>query len=108
MTKRIEFLTVDGAFLISFVVLFSCLFVFPSPAASEIYRWKDSDGNMVFSESPPSGSNAEEVRLKSNMRVERPPSRDDASKTGKSNKAAAGKKLRDASDINVVMYMTDW
>ena len=95
--------------LVSGGVLLLSLFFFPSFAASEIYKWKDNNGNVIFSDSPPSGSNAEEVRLKSNNRFERPPSREDEKpKTGKGNKAAAEQKLRDTSDINVVMYMTDW
>ena len=93
----------------SFAVLLSSLLSFPSFAASEIYRWKDHNGNVIFSDSPPPGSNAEEVRLKNNNRFERPPSKeDDEPKAGERNKAATGQRLRDASDINVVMYMTDW
>ncbi len=93
----------------SFAVLLSSLFFFPSFAASEIYKWKDNSGNVIFSNSPPSGSNAEEVRLKNNNRFERPPSKEDEEpKTGKKNKTATGQRLRDASDIHVVMYMTDW
>jgi hypothetical protein len=92
-----------------FVVLLLSLVFFPSFAASEIYKWKDNDGNVIFSDSPPPRSNAEEVRLKNNMRIEKPPLKeDDESKTGKRNKAATRKRLRDASEINVVMYMTDW
>ena len=81
----------------------------PSFAASEIYKYKDNDGNVIFSDSPPSGLNAEEVKLKNNNRFERPYSKeDDEPKTGKRNKAATEQRLRDATDINVVMYMTDW
>ena len=93
----------------SFAVLLSSLLFFASFSASEIYKWKDSNGNVVFSDSPPSGSDAEEVRIKMHMKFERPPSKeDDDPKTGKTNKAATGQRLRDARDINVVMYMTDW
>lgn len=95
--------------VVSFAVLLSFLFYFPSVAASEIYKWKGKDGNMIFSDSPPSGSNAEEVKIKNNMRFERPPSQeDDEPKTVKRNNAATGQRLRDARDINVVLYMTDW
>ncbi len=76
---------------------------------SEIYKWKDSDGNVIFSDSPPSGSNAEEVKLKSNNRFEGPSTREDEKpKAGKRNKAATEQKLRNIRDVNVVMYMTDW
>jgi hypothetical protein len=83
------------------------LFFLPSFASAEIYKWKDSNGNVVFSDTPPSGANAEEVRLKKNNRFEGLPSRkDDTTKIEKAGRT--GPKLRDARDINVVMYMTDW
>jgi hypothetical protein len=120
MTKRSKVQTADVvvcgglwvlnlSVVVSFAVLLSSLFFFTSFAASEIYKWKDKNGNAIFSDSPPSGSNAEEVRLKNNNRFEGPPSREDEGpKTGKGNKAVTGQALRDASDITVVMYMTDW
>lgn len=37
--------------VVLFAVLLSFLFLFPSFAASEIYKWKDSNGNMIFSDS---------------------------------------------------------
>ncbi len=93
----------------SLAVLFSFLFFLPSFAASEIYKWKDSNGNVIFSDSPQAGSNAEEVRLRKDSRFERPPSREyDLPKTGQTKKAATEQRLRDARDITVVMYMTDW
>ena len=93
----------------SFAVLLSYLFFFPSFAATEIYKWKDKNGNVIFSDSPPSGSNAEEVRIKNNMRFDIPPSKEaDAPKAGKGNAAPTKQRLRDVRDIHVVMYMTDW
>ena len=93
----------------SFAVLLSSLFFFSSFAASEIYKWKDKNGNVIFSDSPPSGSNAEEVRIKNNMRFDIPPSKEaDAPKAGKGNAAPTKQRLKDARDIHVVMYMTDW
>ncbi len=120
MTKRFKIQTTDFVVrrvswfpqlsaLVSGGVLLLSLFFFPSFAAAEIYKWKDSGGNVIFSDSPPSGSNAEEVRIKNNNRFERPPSKEDEKpKAGKGDKAAAEQQLRDTSDINVVMYMTDW
>jgi len=93
----------------AFVVLLSSLFLLPSFAASEIYKWKDSNGNVIFSDSPVSGVNAEEVRIKKESRFERPSSSEyDLPKTGQTKKAATEQKMRDARDINVVMYVTDW
>jgi len=119
MIKRVKFQTANLVahmvswvlclpVVVSFAVLFSFLFYYPSFAASEIYKWKDSSGNLIFSDSPQAGSKAEEVRLRKDSRFERPPStEDDEPKTGKINKAT-GQRLRDARDINVVLYMTDW
>ena len=93
----------------SFAILISFLFLFPSFASSEIYKWKDSSGNLIFSDSPPSGSKAEEVRLKRDSRFEGQPSReDDVPKTGKTNMAATEQRMRDARDITVALYVTDW
>lgn len=95
--------------VVFFILVVSFVFLFPSFAASEIYKWKGADGNVVFSDSPPSGSKAEEVKIKDDMRFEIPPSRETgALKTVKGNKAATGQRLRDIRDINVVLYMTDW
>ncbi|MGC2063475.1 MAG: DUF4124 domain-containing protein, partial [Thermodesulfovibrionales bacterium] len=96
------------SFVASFVLFLLFLLFLPSFSTAEIYKWKDKDGNVVFSESPPPGSNAEEVKPSINMRVERPPSRANEPKTGKNIKTVTEQKLRDAGDINVVMYMTDW
>ena len=119
MTKRVKiqtavlvarrvscFLRVIASF---FAALLLFMFLFPSFATAEIYKWKDKDGNVIFSDSPPPKSNAEKMKLNNNMRLERPFSREnDAPKTGKMNKTTTGQKLIEASDINVVMYMTDW
>ena len=95
--------------VVSFAVLLPLLFLLPSLASSEIYKWKDSNGNVVYSDSPQSGSNAEEVRPKKDSRFERPPSKEvNEPKTVKKNKTETGPKLRDTRDINVVLYMTDW
>ena len=120
MTKRVRIQTtvwVTGrvsGFLhlpvaVSSAVLLSCLFIFPIVAGSEIYKWQDNNGNVIYSDSPPSGSKAEEVKIKNNMRFIVPPSgEDNESKTVKRAAPSAGQRLRDARDINVVLYMTDW
>jgi len=92
-----------------FAVLLSSLFFSASFAAAEIYQWKDSNGNVIFSDSPPAGSKAKEVRPKNNMRFDIPPSKeDDEPKTGNRYKTPTEQRPRDARDIHVVMYMTDW
>lgn len=106
--ERVKFKQYLPVVAVSLVLLSSLLFL-PSFASSEIYKWTDREGNVVFSESPPSGANAEEVKVKDGMRVDRPASEGRNDSKGKKGKSAAtGQKLRDVSDINVVMYMTDW
>ncbi len=118
MNKRIVLISEMGGcrvawffspYVVALTVVFLTTLFVPSFTSSEIYKWKDRDGNVVFSDSPPPGSNAEEVRLKNNMRFEKPRSLEDADpKTIRRDESSAVKKQRDAGDIHVVMYMTDW
>lgn len=120
MTKKSKIRTAEAAVLrgswflhsavvISLAVSIASLFFFPSLAASEIYKWKDPNGNVIFSDSPPPDSNVEEVRPKHYNWVRTPSSKvDDEPKIGDRNTAATRQPLRDAGEIRVVMYMTDW
>jgi len=80
------------------VLLFACASV------AQIYRWKDKDGNIVISSTPPPpGIKWEKRKLEE---VRETPKRIDAN----ASKPAArepGEK-RPIEDIKVVMYMTDW
>jgi hypothetical protein len=55
------------------------LVIFLSPASSvvsgEIYKWKDKDGNIVFSDTPPPGVNVEIKEFKEDT-TERPKTRE--------------------------------
>ena len=95
--------------VVPLAVLLSCLFIFPSVAAAEIYKWKDNNGNVIYSDSPPSESKAEKVKIKNDMRFELPPSsRNEKPKNSNGNNSAAGQRLRDVRDLNVLLYVTDW
>jgi glutaredoxin len=80
------------------VLLFACASV------AQIYRWKDIDGNIVISSTPPPPGVKWEKRKLEEAR--------EAPKTTDANAAkpaaqAPGEK-RPIEDIKIVMYMTDW
>jgi len=72
-------------------------------AWAEIYKWKDSKGNIIFSDSPPAGSNAEKQIIRE-QRIERPAVQEEAPRS----KGTATVKKRAYGDIRVIMYMTSW
>lgn len=81
------------------------LLILPLSVSAEIYKWTDSSGNIVFSDSPPSGANVQkmkfrEQRLEVPERPEIENSEPVASRELKSKRAYR--------DIKVVMYMTSW
>jgi glutaredoxin len=90
-------------------IMVTILFVtFLSPASSavsgEIYKWKDKDGNIIFSDTPPPpGVNAEKKEFKEES-TERPKTKEYFSKS--TNERVEEK--RPYRDIHVIMYMTSW
>ena len=80
------------------VLLFSCA------AVAQIYRWKDKNGNIVISSTPPPPGIKWERRKLEEVR-EAPKTTDtNAAKTA----ARAPGDKRPIEDIKVIMYMTDW
>ncbi len=82
--------------------------IFLSPASSavsvEIYKWKDKDGNVVFSDAPPPpGVNAEIKEFKEDT-TGGPATRKALQGTG----SERSKEKRPYGDIRVIMYMTSW
>lgn len=81
---------------------------FLSPASSavsvEIYKWKDKDGNVVFSDTPPPpGVNAEIKEFKEDT-AKRSNTKEIPKRTGGEN----FKEKRPYGDIRVILYMTSW
>jgi glutaredoxin len=79
-----------------------------SPASSvvsgEIYKWKDKDGNLVFSDTPPPpGVNAEIKEFKEDV-TERPKTKGNLQRPPKE----GVKEKRAYGNIHVIMYMTSW
>jgi glutaredoxin len=87
--------------IILLTLLLSCAFT--SVVSSEIYKWKDSKGNIIFSDAPPAGGGAERQILKE-QRIERPPVKEEAYQP----QGNTGTKKRAYQEIRVVMYMTSW
>lgn len=72
--------------------------------SAEVYKWKDKNGNAVFSDTPPPpGVNAEIKVLKEDA-AERSSTREAPKKTG----GVSFKAKRPYGDIRVILYMTSW
>jgi glutaredoxin len=91
--------------IISAVILtatIQCYFL-SSDVSAEIYQWKDANGNLIYSDSPPSGTNAALKRVRTD-KIERP-------ETGEAplqEQESITPTLRDVSDINAILYMANW
>lgn len=78
------------------------LIIFSSPAYSQVYKWKDKDGNIHFSDTPPPAGAGKEIKMRESRE-----SPGEQEKGARSSSQSPGEK-RPYGDINVVMYMTDW
>ncbi len=92
MRSRIIFLT---------VIVLSSIFI--SPASSEIYQWKDKDGNVFYSDSPPPGVDAQKKKFRED-KIERPEIKENINKS----EGNILNENRPYSDVRVIMYMTSW
>jgi len=91
-----------GIIAVLFLVIFSISA--SSLESGEIYKWKDKDGNIVFSDTPPPpGVNAEIKEFKEDT-TERPKAREYFPKP----KSERVQEKRPYRDINVIMYSTSW
>ncbi len=84
-------------------MLFACAIV----AHAQMYQYTDKNGNVVFTDRPPDGSGASEVKLKDNRLFKSAPRRYEPSQTT-AVPAEEPKRKRDISDVSVIMYMTSW
>lgn len=91
-----------------FVVAFSTL------AYGQLYQYTDKNGNVVFSDAPPAGTNAQEKHVKedgiywSAPRKEQEQGIRDVSAAAQPEAMPEKKLTRDFSNVTVVMYMTSW
>jgi glutaredoxin len=90
------------------IIAILLLVMFLSPASSavsgEIYKSKDKDGNVVFSDTPPPpGVNAEIKEFKEDTQ-EKPKTKEYPQRP----QSESLKEKRPYGDIHVIMYMTAW
>ena len=86
------------------ILFFTFLSSASSAVSGEIYKWKDKDGNIVFSDTPPPpGVNAEKKEFKEES-TERPKTKEYFPKP----KGESIKDKRPYGDIYTIMYMTSW
>ena len=75
--------------------------------AGEIYKWKDKNGNVFFSDSPPAGGDAEVISLKEE-RAPNPKATATPKATSTKPKTVIPDEKRPYSSIKVIMYKTSW
>jgi glutaredoxin len=73
--------------------------------AAEVYKWKDKNGNVFFSDMPPAVGDAEVVTLKEE-RATNPATRPNVNSAKP--KGGSRDEKRDYGSIKVIMYTTSW
>lgn len=94
------------------LILIAGVSVIAGPAWGQLYQYTDSRGNIVFTDTPPAGSNAEKKELRdstinwSNQVASEGPGEG----RGKGSPPAGREETRtpEFSTVTVEMYMTDW
>lgn len=89
---------------LALIILFS---IFISPASSEIYKWKDKDGNVFYSDSPPAGVDAQKKKFRED-KIERQEIKENINKSESKSESNKLKEDSPCSDVKVIMYMTSW
>ena len=88
-----------------FLLFVTFLLLASSAVSAAIYKWKDKDGNIVFSDAP-SPPGVEEVEIKKFQQdtIETPKLKRETPRT----KGESFREKRSYENINVIMYMTSW
>ena len=86
------------------------LALFVGPAFAQFYQYTDKNGNLVITDSPPAGADAQEKDV-SNVRIHRS-SRSEKDFDAKEDPARTSRgeqpTKKNYSRVNVAMYMADW
>ena len=77
-------------------------------ATAQIYQYTDKNGNVVFTDRPPAESKAGEVKLNDDRVFRSAPRRAGSSSPATSTPAEEQRRKRDYSEVNAIMYMTNW
>ena len=96
---------------LKFFLLFFFVISLSSPAFPQIYQWKDKNGNVVFSDTPPSGKDSGKVKILEERG--RPSPQEEIRPKGEDREPSAlpaekEKEKREYRDIRVALYMTEW
>jgi glutaredoxin len=86
------------------LLFFSSLVLAPAIAA-EFYKWKDKNGNVYFSDRPPTGVDAEVIMFKDEPATK---SITTPNVNPPQPKSRIKEEKRPYTDIKVIMYMTSW
>jgi glutaredoxin len=84
------------------IISFLFLFVFGSPASSQVYQWKDKEGNIHFSDTPPPAGAEKAIKIR--QVLESPGGITEGA--GPSSRSLGEK--RPYGRIYIVLYMADW
>lgn len=99
MVKRSDLLILTGMTLLLLL----------QPVSAEMYQWKDKNGNIVISDSPPSGVKTEEIKPKNDQMFQVPPQEpSDHARPSGGDRDKKPASERQVSDVRVIVYMTDW
>ena len=92
------------------IIVIILFVIFLSPASSslsgEVYKWKDKDGNMIFSDTPPPSGVDVEVKEFKEDTTEKPKAKENINIPRP--KSETSREKRPYRDIHVIMYMTSW
>jgi glutaredoxin len=93
---------------VKLIIIFLCLSVFLLPinpvTSAEIYQWKDKDGKIHFSDTPPPSEVDTEIIQFKRGPLDKPKTKEDNPKT----KSFKRTEKRSYGDVSVIMYMTSW
>ena len=87
------------------IVLFVTFILLASSAVSgEVYKWRDKDGNIIFSDTPPPPGVEVDIKEFKEGATDKPKAKENIPKL----KSESIREKRPYEDINVIMYMTAW
>jgi hypothetical protein len=77
-------------------------------ALAQMYQYTDNNGNVIFTDKPPAGSNAGELKLNDDRLFRSAPRRYEAAPRITAAPVEETRRKRDYSDVTVMLYMTSW
>ncbi len=93
------------------LVIAAMLITAPLLVQGELYQYTDKNGNTVYTDSPPQNTEVKQKRLRENgvsWSSHRPDPPAAGAQTVAARQTTAARRNKDYSQVNVVMYMTDW